>query len=34
VAAYLARHPRVRRLAKVALTPVVAGAEYALRKAR
>ena len=34
VAAYLARHPRVRRLAKAALTPVVAGAEYALRKAR
>jgi hypothetical protein len=34
VAAYLARHPRVRRLAKAALTPVVAAAEYALRKTR
>src|SRR6266851_4213124 len=34
VAAYLARHPRVRRLAKAALTPVVGAARYALWKKR
>ena len=34
IAAYLARSPRARRLAKVGLVPMIAIARYALRNAR